>query len=140
VTADGATAAATSSRAAKPSTPAGTPSRTSATASPSTADAVAAPVAPAVPRAPADDAPGPVLAALPGQAPPPTEAGLRASLDPFLRAAGLGGRVSVDVADVASGETLLSRARVVMVFWDPGIRRASPPPAPLRERLVAVLP
>ena len=43
-------------------------------------------------------------------------------------------------SEIRDGETLLSRARVVMVFWDPDTRRASPPPAAYRERLVAALP
>ena len=40
-------------------------------------------------------------------------------------------------SEICDGETVLSRARVVMVFFDPATGRPTPPPAAYRERLVA---
>lgn len=41
------------------------------------------------------------------------------------------------VSEICDGDVVLSRARVVMVFWDPEQRRPSPPPDDVRERLLA---
>ncbi|WP_240944347.1 D-alanyl-D-alanine carboxypeptidase/D-alanyl-D-alanine endopeptidase [Micromonospora thermarum] len=54
-------------------------------------------------------APGAVLAAADANAPLPTAAGVRAELDPLVRAAALGDRVNVSVTDVATGESLYGR-------------------------------
>ncbi|HEX6148735.1 acyl-CoA thioesterase [Nocardioides sp.] len=40
-------------------------------------------------------------------------------------------------SEICDGETVLSRARVVVVFFDPDAGRATPPPAELHARLVA---
>ncbi|WP_371303301.1 acyl-CoA thioesterase [Nocardioides sp.] len=42
------------------------------------------------------------------------------------------------VAEICDGETVLSRARVVVVFWDSEAQRPTRPPEALRERLVAL--
>jgi D-alanyl-D-alanine carboxypeptidase/D-alanyl-D-alanine-endopeptidase (penicillin-binding protein 4) len=55
------------------------------------------------------DPPLPVLAALPGQTPKPTTAGLTAALAAALRRPGLGARVVFDVTDAATGSSLLGR-------------------------------
>ncbi|MER7459655.1 D-alanyl-D-alanine carboxypeptidase/D-alanyl-D-alanine-endopeptidase [Micromonospora sp. NPDC126480] len=56
-----------------------------------------------------EPAPVPVLAAADPNASPPTAAGVRAALDPLVRAGALGDRVNVSVADVATGEALYGR-------------------------------
>ncbi|WP_436798911.1 D-alanyl-D-alanine carboxypeptidase/D-alanyl-D-alanine endopeptidase [Micromonospora aurantiaca (nom. illeg.)] len=63
----------------------------------STGTAVAAPPEPTPPA---------VLAGPDGNAPLPTEAGIRTALDPLVRAAALGDRVHVSVADVSTGQAL----------------------------------
>jgi len=40
-------------------------------------------------------------------------------------------------SEICDGETVLSRARVVMVFFDPATGRPTPPPEAYHERLVA---
>ncbi|RLQ03767.1 D-alanyl-D-alanine carboxypeptidase/D-alanyl-D-alanine-endopeptidase [Micromonospora sp. BL1] len=56
--------------------------------------------------APPEPSPQVVLAGPDGNAPLPTEAGIRSALDPLVRAAALGDRVHVSVADVSTGQTL----------------------------------
>ncbi|WBB76886.1 D-alanyl-D-alanine carboxypeptidase/D-alanyl-D-alanine-endopeptidase [Micromonospora sp. WMMD1128] len=56
--------------------------------------------------APPEPDPPAVLAGPDGNAPLPTGAGLRAALDPLVRAAALGDRVHVSVADVSTGQAL----------------------------------
>ncbi|MDM4721287.1 D-alanyl-D-alanine carboxypeptidase/D-alanyl-D-alanine-endopeptidase [Micromonospora sp. WMMA1363] len=58
---------------------------------------------------PPERLPAAVLGAADPNAPLPTEAGLGAVLDPLVRAAALGDRVNVSVADVATGEPLYGR-------------------------------
>ncbi|GAB3074554.1 D-alanyl-D-alanine carboxypeptidase/D-alanyl-D-alanine-endopeptidase [Micromonospora schwarzwaldensis] len=59
--------------------------------------------------APPEPDPPVVLAGPDGNAPLPTAAGLRAALDPLVRAAALGDRVNVSVADVTTGQALYGR-------------------------------
>lgn len=59
--------------------------------------------------APPEPDPPAVLAGPDGNAPLPTVAGLRAALDPLVRAAALGDRVNVSVADVTTGQALYGR-------------------------------
>ena len=40
-------------------------------------------------------------------------------------------------SEICDGDTVLSRARVVMVFFDPATGPATPPPEAYRERLLA---
>ncbi|MEJ3742192.1 D-alanyl-D-alanine carboxypeptidase/D-alanyl-D-alanine-endopeptidase [Actinomycetes bacterium KLBMP 9797] len=54
--------------------------------------------------------PSPVLAAASTDAPAPTAAGVKAVLDPLVASSGLGARTHLSVVDVATGETLYSRA------------------------------
>ncbi len=56
--------------------------------------------------APPEPSPQAVLAGPDGNAPLPTEAGIRTALDPLVRAAALGDRVHVSVADVSTGQAL----------------------------------
>jgi acyl-CoA thioester hydrolase len=42
-------------------------------------------------------------------------------------------------SEICDGDTVLSRARAVIVFYDPAARRSVAPPAAYRERLLAVL-
>ncbi|HWG99353.1 MAG TPA: D-alanyl-D-alanine carboxypeptidase/D-alanyl-D-alanine-endopeptidase [Pilimelia sp.] len=58
---------------------------------------------------PPEPPPDPVLAPADGSGPAPTPDGVRAALDPLVRAAGLGGRFGVTVVDVATGQTLYAR-------------------------------
>ena len=60
--------------------------------------------------------------------------------DLWSRVAHVGRTSMVVESEIRDGETLLSRARVVMVFWDPDTLQPSPPLAAYRERLVAALP
>ncbi|PWR10545.1 D-alanyl-D-alanine carboxypeptidase/D-alanyl-D-alanine-endopeptidase [Micromonospora acroterricola] len=62
--------------------------------------------APAAAGATPEPDPSEVLAGPDPNAPLPTPDGVRAALDPLVRAAALGGRVNVSVADVTSGQTL----------------------------------
>ncbi|WTY53940.1 D-alanyl-D-alanine carboxypeptidase/D-alanyl-D-alanine-endopeptidase [Micromonospora sp. NBC_01412] len=57
----------------------------------------------------AEPEPVPVLAGPDGNAPEPTPDGVRAALEPLLRAPELGSRVNVSVADVTTGRSLYSR-------------------------------
>ena len=41
-------------------------------------------------------------------------------------------------SEICDGDTVLSRARVAMVFFDPTTARATPPPEAYRERLLEV--
>lgn len=51
------------------------------------------------------------------------------------------GRTSVTiVSEICDGDTVLSRARVVVVLVDPETGRATPPPADHRALLVAAIP
>ncbi|WP_176308765.1 D-alanyl-D-alanine carboxypeptidase/D-alanyl-D-alanine endopeptidase [Micromonospora sp. NBS 11-29] len=61
---------------------------------------------PGAAAAPPEPDPPAVLAGPDGNAPLPTEAGIRAVLDPLVRAAALGDRVHMSVADVATGQAL----------------------------------
>jgi D-alanyl-D-alanine carboxypeptidase/D-alanyl-D-alanine-endopeptidase (penicillin-binding protein 4) len=54
-------------------------------------------------------APSPVLAGVAADAPAPTQAGVKAVLDPLLANSGLGGRVSISVTDAGSGQSLYAR-------------------------------
>jgi D-alanyl-D-alanine carboxypeptidase/D-alanyl-D-alanine-endopeptidase (penicillin-binding protein 4) len=54
--------------------------------------------------------PAPVLAGMASDAPAPTAAGVAAAIGPLLEQAGLGGRVSVSVVDVLTGERLYGSA------------------------------
>jgi D-alanyl-D-alanine carboxypeptidase/D-alanyl-D-alanine-endopeptidase (penicillin-binding protein 4) len=67
-----------------------------------------APSRPAVPGATVPPAPSGVLAALDASAPMPTAAALQNVLGPLLRTPGLGGSVSGEVVDLATGASLLS--------------------------------
>ncbi|WP_348651085.1 D-alanyl-D-alanine carboxypeptidase/D-alanyl-D-alanine-endopeptidase [Micromonospora sp. WMMD812] len=58
---------------------------------------------------PPDPAPSAVLADADPNAPLPTADGIRAALDPLVRAAALGDRVNVSVADVSTGESLFAK-------------------------------
>ncbi len=51
----------------------------------------------------------------------------------------VGERSLVIESEICDGDTVLSRARVVLVFFDPVSQRATPPPAVYRERLLAAL-
>ncbi|SBT63812.1 D-alanyl-D-alanine carboxypeptidase / D-alanyl-D-alanine-endopeptidase (penicillin-binding protein 4) [Micromonospora sediminicola] len=59
--------------------------------------------------APPEPDPPAVLGGPDANAPLPTEAGIRAALEPLVGAAALGDRVNVSVADVATGETLYGK-------------------------------
>ncbi|MGC4895082.1 D-alanyl-D-alanine carboxypeptidase/D-alanyl-D-alanine endopeptidase [Micromonospora sp. DT31] len=61
--------------------------------------------------APPEPDPPAVLAGPDGNAPLPTEAGIRAALDPLVRAVALGDRVNVSVADVTTGQALYGRGQ-----------------------------
>jgi serine-type D-Ala-D-Ala carboxypeptidase/endopeptidase (penicillin-binding protein 4) len=58
-----------------------------------------------------EPAPREVLAGADPNAPTPTSAGVRAALEPLVRAAALGERVNVSVADVATGTELYGRGQ-----------------------------
>jgi D-alanyl-D-alanine carboxypeptidase/D-alanyl-D-alanine-endopeptidase (penicillin-binding protein 4) len=64
------------------------------------------------PTAPPEPSPSPVLAAA-ADAPAPTPAGVRAAIDKLVTGAGLGGRLSVSVTDVTTGEALYGRGQEV---------------------------
>jgi acyl-CoA thioester hydrolase len=51
----------------------------------------------------------------------------------------VGERSLVIESEICDGDTLLSRARVVLVFFDPVTQRATPPPEAFRERLLSAL-
>jgi len=67
-----------------------------------------APITPTPPAAAPEPPPGPVLAAF-ADPRAPTPAGIRAAIDTLVTGAGLGGRLSVSVADVVTGQSLYSR-------------------------------
>ncbi|HET6213191.1 MAG TPA: D-alanyl-D-alanine carboxypeptidase/D-alanyl-D-alanine-endopeptidase [Micromonosporaceae bacterium] len=58
---------------------------------------------------PSSAPPSAVLAGASADAPEPTEAGVKAALDPLVRDSRLGGRVSVSVVDVVTGSSLYAR-------------------------------
>lgn len=60
--------------------------------------------------------PGPVLAGLTVDAPAPTTAGLTQALDQVITDSGLGGRVHISVADMATGAVLFSREPTMMTM------------------------
>ena len=55
--------------------------------------------------------------------------------DAWSRIADVGTTSMTIEAEICDGDTVLSRARVVMVFFDPDTGRPTPPPAAYRERL-----
>jgi D-alanyl-D-alanine carboxypeptidase/D-alanyl-D-alanine-endopeptidase (penicillin-binding protein 4) len=73
----------------------------------------AAPAAPTAAPPPPEPRPSPVLRAV-GEPPAPTAAGVRAAIHRLVAGAGLGGRLSVSVNDVASGAPLYERGPDVL--------------------------
>lgn len=61
----------------------------------------------------------------------------RETYDLWTHVERVGNTSMTQVAEICDGDTVLSRARVTVVFWDPETGRPTPPPADLRDRLVA---